>query len=269
MKIKTIISGSGIILCLLIPFSGTARAENIKFSDSAIKAEGHCNPGDDIHTLFPSGYSLPSVVMIYVNDSSGKPVDWGTGTFISPDKILTAGHVAYNMQQYQKKGKKVYITAGLHEPEPGTAYEIKSIAIHPEMNLDTSDHDIAVITTTKNYPTRTYPITEITADLPDAFFGSVSYPSGLIEKIGKFNQYTARFKIDGHLYSSAVALTKCLTYGGESGAALIGYQNDSPLNGKIVGVLSSGSGDHPGDPTTLTYYTTLSGSNYKFITDNL
>lgn len=249
--------------------SETAHVNNINLSGSAIKAEGYCNPGDDIHTLLPPGYRLRSIVMIYVNDSSGKPVDWGTGTFIRPDKILTAGHVACGMQQYEKKGKKVHITAGLHEPQPGTDYDIKSIVIHPDMNLDTPDHDIAVITTTTNYPTGFYPITESVKTLPDDFFGSVSYPSGLIEKAGNFNQYVARFKIYGQFYPSAVVLTKCLSYGGESGAALIGYQKNSPLNGKIVGILSSGSGDFPGDPTTMTYYTILSRNNYKFITNNL
>lgn len=263
MKTYRNTSKKGIYLCLMLAISGIANAG----VNSPSAVNGICEPEEDVHFITPTENTLKYVVMIHVDDSSGKPVDWGTGTFISPDKILTAAHVVEAMQDYKNKGRDVYITAGINEPESGTRYDISDMVAKPDFNPDTFVHDIGIITTSQKYTGDRYPFAEFGDSIPDYLFGGVSYPSDLIEEKNAINQYGARFRFETQSITNNIISTKCRSYPGESGSPLFGYDLNNPYNGTIVGVLSHS--DESGDGDTLTAYDLLIGSDYQFVIDNL
>lgn len=228
---------------------------------------GICEPGEDVHFITPTENTLKYVIMFHVNDSSGKPVDWGTGTFISPNKILTAAHVVTAMQNYKNQGRDVYITVGINEPESGTRYDISDMVANPDFNPDTFIHDIGIITTSQNYTDDRYLFAKFGDDIPDYLFGGVSYPSDLIYEKNAFNQYGTRFRFKPQNITNNIISTNCRSYAGESGSPLFGYDLNNPYNGIIVGVLSHGT--DPGEGEIFTAYDLLIGSDYQFVIDNL
>lgn len=263
MKITRKISKKSIYLCLMLAISGVTNAD----VNSVSGVNGICEPGEDVHFITPPENTLKYVVMIHVNNSSGKPVDWGTGTFITPNKILTAAHVVVAMQNYKNSGRDVYVTAGINEPESGTRYDISDMVANPDFNPDLYTHDVGIITTHQNYTGDRYPFAEFGDGIPDYLFGGVSYPSDLIHEENAFNQYGARFRFEKQSITNHIITTQCRSYAGESGSPLFGYDLNNPYNGIIVGVLSHGTDPDAGK--IVTAYDLLIGSDYQFVIDNL
>ncbi|EQA1624923.1 trypsin-like peptidase domain-containing protein [Enterobacter asburiae] len=261
MKLKKLLQGICHLLFLTLASTATyAKEVNIEM------VNGHCDKGEAPQKILPTVSTLPSVAIIYVKNSSGDAGIWGTGTFIGRDTILTAGHAMFDLLIEESKGKHIYIIAGKNAPLQGKSYDIQSVNFAPGFNYDLiPDHDLAIIKTVQDYDGGIYPIKNPGTDVLDKYFGVVSYPAELIFESGRINQYVSRFKIDNlTTKKSSIAITNCFSYLGESGSGLFGIQQGE-LDGKIIGILSSGFGDHPGDQNSETYFTLLTGSDYDFV----
>ncbi|OJG74459.1 hypothetical protein RV12_GL002516 [Enterococcus quebecensis] len=128
--------------------------------------------------------------MIYRNQSIVRITNtnndriWGTGAAVGPNKILTAAHVAQNLQNNSKGRMVVY--PGEHNGNRPAAVEVLRVDIHPKYNPSAADkrlNDVAVLTVNYRFPEyfQAYPITK--ADLAPwpvvDKFSWIGYPSDL------------------------------------------------------------------------------------------
>lgn len=250
MKLKELLKG----ICHLLLLTLVSKATYAK-ETSIEMVNGHCNNGEAPKEILPTESTLPSVAIIYIKDSSGNAKSWGTGTFIGRDTILTAGHIMFDLLNEESKGKHIYIIAGGNDPLKGKSYDIQSVNLHPEFNYDLMpDHDLAIVKTVQDYDSGFYSIKNPGTNVLDKYFGVVSYPGDLIFITGRVNQYFYPFKIDKLAQEkSSIAITNCFSYQGESGSGLFGYQQGE-LDAKIIGILSCGYGDAPGDQNSETNF---------------
>lgn len=205
----------------------------------------------DTRTLI--SFADPAIVRL---GDPQNPDSFGTGTFIAPNKILTAGHVATQF------GDNLTIYRGAHlgyESEPLT---ITRVDVHPMYKMfRSSSNDVAVITTSEsvnqfyNYQ-MVLPFTNTRKD----FYEWTGYPFDLNYNFdtntSSYNQYFDRGYASRYSNLGRSLIFNHVSAGGQSGSALV-----SRTTGNVVGALQGGR--------DYTQFTLLTGTNYSFVRNNV
>lgn len=102
----------------LIPRFGKPIAESLPQGPENWKETEECKNQDEIRKKVPDTSQWPYCAHGVVEVWSGNSSNWGTGTMIGPNLVLTAAHNLYNTRSKQKMDKVFFIPARNGQEEP-------------------------------------------------------------------------------------------------------------------------------------------------------
>lgn len=239
---------------IITKFVSTILAIIFVFSHTNISIHAQGNTGNDTRSKLTLGNSYVARVVVDITDTD---FNFGTGTLVGRNKILTAAHVAYKISN--KANARVYL--GQHNNGLYQTYNVTDIKIHPSYNptsnTDRERYDLAVLTIDSNFSTYHF-IKEFIPNLSifQDTFRWIGYPADLIS-FDNFNiaQYITIASPLQYNATNKVLLFNQVSFSGQSGSALI-----EDYSGFVYGVLYGG-------PSGQTGFTMLTDTNYKFVYD--
>jgi secreted trypsin-like serine protease len=205
--------------------------------------------------------------------SGANRVYFCAGTLIAPRWILTAGHCFYNRASVRISDDDLWGEAGaddLSKIPDGAQVRVARVIIHPEFDLDSQDHDIALVELQSDVGPLVAPLAAGGRE-PDrgVILGFASLYEGMLAAHARTSQIYSRLRQTGVSVMPAVQCTPMLSpamagatarvvcAGGASRDACLG-DSGGPLviaaadgSDRLAGIVSFGSGCADRDPVTV------------------